>query len=140
MANVHTGDMTQGNPTKLILAFAIPMLIGSIFQSLYSMVDSAVLGKFVGSDALAGIGATGSTTFLMLGLAMGVTGAVSIVIAQYFGAKSEEMVRKSTVSAMYLTIVAGIIMGIVGFAFARPIMELLNTPSYKEECCSIRTS
>lgn len=102
MSNVHTGDMTQGNPTKLILAFAIPMLIGSIFQSLYSMVDSAVLGKFVGSNALAGIGATGSTTFLMLGLAMGVTGAVSIVIAQYFGAKSDEMVRKATVSAHYL--------------------------------------
>jgi putative MATE family efflux protein len=128
MSKERINDMTQGNPMRLIIAFAIPMLIGSIFQSLYNTVDSAVLGRFVGAQALAGIGATGSTTFLMLSLAMGVTGAVSIVMAQFFGAKNEAMVKKATVSAIYLTLAAGIIMGMIGFAAARPIMELLGTP------------
>ena len=70
-------DMTQGKPINLMLRFALPMMIGSIFQSLYSMVDSAVLGRFVGSHALAAIGATTSTTGLILLLATGVTSAIS---------------------------------------------------------------
>lgn len=74
-------DMTQGKPINLMLRFALPMMIGSIFQSLYSMVDSAVLGRFVGSHALAAIGATTSTTGLILLLATGVTSAVSIVLS-----------------------------------------------------------
>jgi putative MATE family efflux protein len=129
LSKERTIEMTKGNPTKLLIAFAIPMLIGSIFQSLYNTVDSAVLGRFVGAEALAGIGATASTTFLMLSLAMGVTGAVSIVMSQFFGAKNEPMVKKATVSAIYLTLAAGIFMGIVGLAAARPIMVLLGTPS-----------
>ena len=79
-------DMTQGKPINLMLRFALPMMIGSIFQSLYSMVDSAVLGRFVGSHALAAIGATTSTTGLILLLATGVTSAISIVLSQYVGA------------------------------------------------------
>lgn len=73
-------DMTRGKPINLMLRFALPMMIGSIFQSLYSMVDSAVLGRFVGSHALAAIGATTSTTGLILLLATGVTSAISIVL------------------------------------------------------------
>lgn len=82
-------DMTQGKPINLMLRFALPMMIGSIFQSLYSMVDSAVLGRFVGSHALAAIGATTSTTGLILLLATGVTSAVSIVLSQYVGRKRQ---------------------------------------------------
>lgn len=89
-------DMTQGKPINLMLRFALPMMIGSIFQSLYSMVDSAVLGRFVGSHALAAIGATTSTTGLILLLATGVTSAISIVLSQYVGANDTDRVRKAS--------------------------------------------
>lgn len=92
-------DMTQGKPINLMLRFALPMMIGSIFQSLYSMVDSAVLGRFVGSHALAAIGATTSTTGLILLLATGVTSAVSIVLSQYVGANDNDRVRKGIVAS-----------------------------------------
>ena len=87
-------DMTQGKPINLMLRFALPMMIGSIFQSLYSMVDSAVLGRFVGSHALAAIGATTSTTGLILLLATGVTSAISIVLSQYVGANDTACARE----------------------------------------------
>ena len=92
-------DMTQGKPINLMLRFALPMMIGSIFQSLYSMVDSAVLGRFVGSHALAAIGATTSTTGLILLLATGVTSAISIVLSQYVGANDTDRVRKGIVAS-----------------------------------------
>jgi putative MATE family efflux protein len=125
----QTMDMTKGNPTKLLLTFAIPMLIGSIFQLMYNMVDSMVLGRFVGADALASIGATGSTTFLMLALAMGMTGGITIVISQYFGAKNDILIRRTTASAIYIAFTAAIVLGIISFFSARPIMELLGTPA-----------
>ena len=97
-------DMTQGKPINLMLRFALPMMIGSIFQSLYSMVDSAVLGRFVGSHALAAIGATTSTTGLILLLATGVTSAISIVLSQYVGANDTDRVRKGIVASGWITL------------------------------------
>lgn len=120
--------MTQGDPTKLLIAFALPMLIGSVFQLMYNMTDSVVLGKFVGADALASIGAAGSTTFLFLAVAMGMTGGITVVLSQYFGAKNEASIRKTTVSAIYITSATAIILGSVGFFSARPLMKLLGTP------------
>jgi putative MATE family efflux protein len=128
MIKTQTMDMTQGNPTKLLVTFALPMLIGSIFQLMYNMTDSVILGKFVGADALASIGATSSTTFLFLALATGMTGGITIVISQYFGAKNDVLIRRTTVSAIYITISAAVLLGIVGFFAARPVMQLLGTP------------
>lgn len=128
MIKTQTMDMTQGNPTKLLVTFALPMLIGSIFQLMYNMTDSVILGKFVGADALASIGATSSTTFLFLALATGMTGGITIVISQYFGAKNDVLIRRTTVSAIYITILAAVLLGIVGFFAARPVMQLLGTP------------
>jgi putative MATE family efflux protein len=128
MIKTQTIDMTQGNPTKLLVTFALPMLIGSIFQLMYNMTDSVILGKFVGADALASIGATSSTTFLFLALATGMTGGITIVISQYFGAKNDVLIRRTTVSAIYITISAAVLLGIVGFFAARPVMQLLGTP------------
>ena len=121
-------DMTQGSPVKLMLRFAVPMMIGSVFQSLYSMVDSAVLGRYVGSDALAAIGATTSTTHLLLLLATSITSAVSIVISQHIGANNKEKIRASMVSTIYLTVGVGVILGLVSIFAARPLMQLLGTP------------
>ena len=121
-------DMTQGKPINLMLRFALPMMIGSIFQSLYSMVDSAVLGRFVGSHALAAIGATTSTTGLILLLATGVTSAISIVLSQYVGANDTDRVRKGIVASGWITLLLGVVLGLISVFAARPLMQLLKTP------------
>jgi putative MATE family efflux protein len=123
-----TRDMTEGSPLKLILKFSIPMLIGNIFQQFYNMVDSIVVGKFVGSDALAAVGATGSLIFLIIGLTFGLSAGISIVVSQYFGAKDYESVRKAFATATYMIIGITIIMGITGFLASHKLLELLNTP------------
>ena len=83
----QTKDMTIGNPSKLILAFGMPLLAGNLLQQLYNMVDTIVVGRGVGVDALAAVGATGSINFLVLGFIMGMAQGVSILTAQFFGSK-----------------------------------------------------
>lgn len=128
MSRTLIRDMTKGSPIKLILGFTGPMLIGNIFQQLYNMVDSVVVGKFVNKDALAAVGATGSSIFLIFGLTFGLTAGISIVISQYFGAGDYENVRRSFSTAIYVLIFASVIMGIAGFFASRPLLELLDTP------------
>lgn len=120
-------DMTQGKPINLMLRFALPMMIGSIFQSLYSMVDSAVLGRFVGSHALAAIGATTSTTGLILLLATGVTSAISIVLSQYVGANDTDRVRKGIVASGGSPFCSALFWASSAFLPRRPLMQLLKT-------------
>lgn len=124
-----TKDMTSGSPTEIILKFSIPMLIGNIFQQLYNIIDSIVVGKFVGDDALAAVGATGPLVFLIIGLAFGLSAGISIVISQYFGAGDFDNVRKAFATAAYAILGASVIMGILGFFSSRFLLELLNTPS-----------
>lgn len=128
MAQASAGDMTRGNPTKLLVRFALPMMIGGIFQLMYNMVDTAVLGRFVGAGALAAIGATSSTTSCFLFLTTGVTGGISIVVSQLLGAGNDEKIRRAAGNAIFLTIVFGALVGLAAFAGARPLMNLLGTP------------
>jgi len=121
--------MTEGRPLKLIFAFMGPMIIGGLFQQFYNVADTLIVGKFVGSRALASVGVTGSTFFFLLSLTLGLTNAFSIVMSQYFGAKNEEMVRKTLVSSIYITIVCTIILAFIGIFGARPLMLLLNAPA-----------
>ena len=123
-----TRDMTSGSPLKTILKFSIPMLIGNIFQQFYNMVDSIIVGRFVGSDALAAVGATGALVFLIIGLTFGLSSGISIVISQYFGAKDYENVRKTFATATYLTIGVAVILGVIGYFSSRWLLDLLNTP------------
>ena len=81
-----TKDMTKGNPVKLIVAFFIPLMLGSLFQQFYSMVDAIVVGKFVGVNALAGVGATGSLNFLIIGFTNGICSGFAIMFGQSFAA------------------------------------------------------
>ena len=129
MSGVSTGDMTRGNPTKLLVRFALPMMIGGIFQLMYNMVDTAVLGRFVGAGALAAIGATTSTTSCFLFLTTGITGGISIVVSQLLGAGNEEKIRRASGNAILLTLVFGILVGAIAFFGAEPLMKLLGTPS-----------
>ncbi len=127
MTKTITRDMTIGNPTKLILNFTLPMLIGNIFQQFYNMVDSIVVGKFVSKDALSAVGATGSITYLIFSLVFGMSAGISIVISQYYGAGDYEKVRKSFATATYVLFLVSLIMGTVGFFTSRPLLKLLGT-------------
>lgn len=128
MSRAITRDMTKGSPIKLILSFSGPMLIGNIFQQFYNMVDAIVVGKFVNKDALAAVGATSSSIFLIFGLTFGLSAGISIIISQYFGAGDYENVRKSFATATYMLLFASVIMGVVGYFASRPLLELLGTP------------
>jgi putative MATE family efflux protein len=128
MGRTMDKDMTSGSPARLLLKFSIPMLIGNLFQQMYIIVDSIVVGKFVSSDALAAVGATGSLMFLIIGLAFGLSAGISIVISQYYGAKDYDNVRKTFATATYTVIGAAIIMGTLGFFLCHALLKLMNTP------------
>ena len=123
-----TKDMTTGNPVKLILLFSIPLLIGNIFQQFYSMVDTIIVGRFVGVDALAAVGSTGSMAFLINGFVVGLASGFCVLISQRFGAKDEEGLKKATSSALVLSLIATIIVTIISVISARPLLKLMNTP------------
>lgn len=129
MTRTITRDMTSGSPGKILMQFSLPMLIGNLFNQFYNMVDSIVVGKFVGSDALAAVGATSSMVFLILGLTFGLSAGISIVLSQYFGAKDYDNLRKSFATATYIIIGSAILLSIVGFVSSRWMLELLNTPA-----------
>ncbi len=123
-----TRDMTQGNPIKLILLFSIPVIIGNVFQQFYSMVDAMIVGKYVGSDALAAVGSTGALVFTTLGFSIGLTIGFSIIISQKFGSGDMQAVRKVIAMSIYLSLFFAILMTVIGLIFSKPVLQLLNTP------------
>ena len=121
-------DMTKGSPSKLITKFIIPIIIGNIFQQLYSMVDTIIVGRFVGVDALAAVGATGSVSFLILGFTQGLTTGFTVLTAQRFGAGDREGMRKSIGSAAILSVIVTIVMTAVSMAGMDRLLRVMNTP------------
>lgn len=121
-------SMTEGSPAKLLLKFTIPMLIGNLFQQFYNMVDSIVVGRFVGSNALAAVGATGSLNFLFFAMSFGIAAGVGVVVSQYFGAERMDMVEKSIINGMYLLAAVSALMGVIGIVSARWVLAALDTP------------
>jgi len=144
----YVNDMTVGKPVSLLLSFTIPMLLGNIFQQFYSIIDSIIVGKYVGADALAAVGATGSVNYLFFSLCFGMASGIGIVISQYFGAKDFEYVKSAIANAFYLLLISALLMFIISFALARPFLVLLNTPAnilddsvlfMRTICCGIFT-
>lgn len=123
-----TRDLTKGSPAKLILFFTIPLLLGNVFQQLYSMADTIIVGRTIGVDALAAVGSTGSLSFLIIGFAQGLTAGFSVVTAQRFGADDLIGVRKSYAASALLSLLITVVLTVLSVSFARPILELLNTP------------
>ncbi len=123
-------DMTTGSPAKLIIRFMIPMFLGNLFQQFYNVVDSIVAGQFLGVQALAAIGSTGSLMFFVIGWLNGLTSGFAIMVAQCFGAKKEDRMRHYVAMSVYLSVAFALVMTI-GLTLANePILRLMN---YSEE-------
>lgn len=121
-------DMTIGSPLKLIIAFGIPLVIGNIFQQFYSMVDTIIVGKYVGKTALAAVGSTGSLNFMIIGFGIGICSGFGIPIAQSFGGKKIKDMKKYIINAFYLCIAITAIMTIVTVIALLSVLELMQTP------------
>ncbi len=121
-------DMTQGSPTKLLILFAIPMWIGGVFQLMYNMVDTIVVGRFVSIDALAAMGAASSTSAFIMMMGNGLTNGLSIIISQAEGAKQSERMKRAVSHAVYLILLGGAALGLLSLFGARPMMALLGAP------------
>lgn len=121
-------DMTKGRPASLIAKFIIPIIIGNIFQQLYSMVDTIIVGRYVGVDALAAVGATGSISFLILGFAQGLTTGFTVLTAQRFGANDREGMRKSIGSAVILSVIVTVVITAVSLLGMDWLLTVMNTP------------
>ncbi len=130
-------DMTIGKPWKSILMFSIPMLIGNIAQQLYSTVDSIVVGHYVGDNALAAVGSAAPLFNMLLVLFIGISAGASIMVAQYFGAKSREELSNTIGTCITVTAIASLFLMIVAPPVVHPILKLLNTPdSIINDCAS----
>lgn len=128
MAGNEIKDMTKGSPFKLILGFALPMLIGLLFQQFYSMVDTIIVGKYLGVKALAAVGSTGSLNFMIIGFCTGVCSGFAIPVAQRFGAGDYHGLRKYTANAAWLSLAFSIVMAVTVCVLCRPILEWMKTP------------
>lgn len=128
MSKTLSKDMTIGNPFKILLIFAIPVLAGNVFQQLYSMVDTIIVGKCIGTDALAAVGATGSLNFLVNGFSIGITSGFAVLPAQFFGAKDERKLRQSVAQAIILCAFFVVLLTTVSVTCTHKVLVLMKTP------------
>lgn len=123
-----TKDLTNGSPLKLILYFAFPTYLGMLFQQFYNVVDTIIVGKLLGIGPLAGVGATGSLNFMVLGFCMGLCSGFAIPIAQKFGAHQDAELRKYVANSFYLAAIFSVVLTVPVCVFCRTILRLMNTP------------
>lgn len=144
MSNIT--DMSTGSPSKHIIKFAVPLLIGNVFQQLYNMVDSIVVGNFVGPDAIAAVGTCGSMNFFCFSLSSGLAIGIGIIVAQFFGAQNDKKVRATIANSIYVLGLAAIVVSVFGFFICPLVLRLLQCPQeimadsvlyMKTTCCGI---
>lgn len=123
-----TKDMTTGNPLKLIILFSIPVLLGNIFQQFYNMVDTIIVGRFLGEDALAAVGSTGSIVFLVIGFAMGIAQGFGVMISHAFGAKDEKRLKHYVAVALILGLLISVVMTVITVACSKQLLLFMKTP------------
>lgn len=129
-------DMTTGSPWKNIAVFTVPMIIGNIAQQLYNTVDSIVVGKFVGDNALAAVGSASPILNLLLVLFMGISAGTSVMVSQYFGAREREQLSGTIGCCVTLTFLASLFIMATGSFIVRPLLELLHTPASIIDWCT----
>ena len=120
--------LTEGRPFKIILKFMLPLLLGNIFQQFYNMVDTIIVGKFVGANALAAVGSTGTIMFLVLGIANGMTTGFTVLTSQKYGAKLKDETRATVSNGIILSGIVIIVLTVLSLAFMPDILKLMNTP------------
>ena len=123
-----TKDLTTGSPLKLIIQFAFPQFLGMLFQQFYNVVDTIIVGKLLGVGPLAGVGATGALSFMVLGFCMGICNGFAIPIAQAFGANDQVSLRKYIANSFWLTALFSLVLTVPVCIFCRPILQLMSTP------------
>ena len=129
MGKGTTKEMTSGSTMKLILGFAVPLLMGMLFQQVYGLVDTIIVGRFLGVSALAAVGATGSINFLIIGFCQGICNGFALPIAQRFGARDYDGLRKYVGNSAVLSILFGGTLTVLTVVFCRDILLLMRTPS-----------
>lgn len=131
-----TQDLTQGSPMRGLIQFSVPLLIGNLAQQLYNTVDSIVVGKYVGDNALAAVGASGPLLNLLLVLFMGIATGATIMVSQYFGARQQDLLSTTVGNTITLTVISSIFIMILGPLITHPLMSLINTPAeiYQDSC------
>lgn len=122
-------DLTIGNEYKVIFKFSVPILIGNLVQQLYNIIDSIIVGKFLGKNDLAAVGFSFNITLLLLALSMGITMGTSIIISQYYGAKDMNSIKKAIDTSYVFSFILSIIVTILGICFSEPILIFFKVPS-----------
>lgn len=124
-----TKNMTVGSPMKLILRFFVPLLLGMLFQQFYNMMDTMIVGRFLGAKALAAVGGTGSINFMIIGFCMGVCNGFAIPVARAFGAEDESALRKYVANSVWLSVIFSLITTVIVCVFCRKILIGMDTPA-----------
>ena len=122
-------DMTVGSPMKMILSFTFPIFLGNVFQQFYNMADAVIVGKFVGTKALAAVGSTGTIMFLIYGFVVGMTAGFTVLTAQKFGAGDMQGMRRTVAGAGILSFLIGLFLTVTFMLFMKPLLHLMHTPS-----------
>ena len=122
-------DMTSGSPMKMILSFTFPIFIGNVFQQFYNMADAVIVGKFVGTKALAAVGSTGTIMFLIYGFVVGMTAGFTVLTAQKFGAGDMRAMRQTVAGASILSLIVGAILTAAFMILMKPWLMAMNTPA-----------
>lgn len=122
-------DMTTGNPGKIILSFMMPIFLGNVFQQFYNMADTIIVGKFVGTKALAAVGSTGTIMFLIFGFVIGMTSGFTVLTAQRFGAGDMKAMRKSVGGATMLSLIMTILLTGICMVSMKPLLQFMKTPA-----------
>ena len=126
---VHTPtSLTEGPISQALISFALPLLLGNLFQQLYNTADSLIVGNFLGSEALAAVSSSGNLIFLMVGLVNGISMGAGVVIARYFGAKDYDRMQKTIHTLLAFGLVAGALLTIVGIVLSPVMLRLMDTP------------
>lgn len=128
MTQTNKNGITEGVIWKQLLFFFFPILIGSFFQQLYNTVDTIIVGQYVGKEALAGVGSTGTVSWLMVGFFIGLASDASVIISQFFGAQDVQSLSKAVHTSIALALAGGAILTVVGLLTARPSLEWLGVP------------
>ena len=125
---MKTVDMTKGSPVKLLLQFSIPILLGNLFQQIYTLADRIIVGRFVGDTAFSAIGATNALSMMFMSMCMGAAIGTGVVVSQYFGAKEEKGTAASIANGSYTCVLIAIMMTLLALVTTKPILLMLHTP------------